>query len=85
MKNITNKIKDAYERAGKLSTECVGSTRTIASFTNEDKIFNMYSMRLEVLPNLLLYICLLTCICIADPNATRYAKGVYKRNWFRLH
>lgn len=48
MKRMSRQAKTAYEKAGKLSSECVGSIRTVASFTNEDKIVNMYSERLEV-------------------------------------
>ena len=48
MKGFSTDSKSAYEKAGTVSTEAVSGIRTVASFTNEEKLLAMYSERLEV-------------------------------------
>lgn len=47
MKGFSADSQSAYEKAGTVSTEAVGGIRTVASFTNEEKLLKMYSERLE--------------------------------------
>jgi ATP-binding cassette subfamily B (MDR/TAP) protein 1 len=47
LKGFSADSKGAYEKAGEVATEAVGGIRTIASFTNEEKIIQVYSSRLE--------------------------------------
>lgn len=47
MKGFSSDAKTAYEKAGTVSTEAVGQIRTVASFTNEERLLQMYSERLE--------------------------------------
>jgi hypothetical protein len=47
IKGFSQDSKLAYEKAGTVSTEAVGQIRTVASFTKEEKLLEMYSARLE--------------------------------------
>jgi ATP-binding cassette subfamily B (MDR/TAP) protein 1 len=47
MKGFSADSQSAYEKAGTVSTEAVGGIRTVASFTNEEKLLKMYSDKLE--------------------------------------
>lgn len=47
MKGFSADSQTAYEKAGTVSTEAVGGIRTVASFTNEEKLLKMYSDKLE--------------------------------------
>jgi ABC-type multidrug transport system fused ATPase/permease subunit len=47
IKGFSLDSKSAYEKAGNVSTEAVSQIRTVASFTNEETLFQMYSAKLE--------------------------------------
>jgi len=47
MTGFSADAKTAYEDAGIVATEAISSIRTVASFTNEEKLLAMYSQKLE--------------------------------------
>lgn len=47
VKGFSADAKKAYESAGAVSTDAVGGIRTIASFTNEEKILALYSSEMN--------------------------------------